>query len=130
MRLRCVTIIIVQNTAEKVVSLNGTGLWNRFYWGGTLLSQPRMRSSHVVVRGVVPQRMTEVPLIHDQQAIQTFFSNGTNPALSNSIRGAIRCVDHFDSRCQKNGIECSREFGVPIMNQETKGRGLRVQRPA
>src|SRR5258708_6165919 len=73
-----------------------------------------------------------MPLIDDEQAIQTLTSNRTNPALSKGIR--IRCpirrVNHFNSRCIKNSIEGCRELGVPIMDKKTNGRCLLIQRPA
>ena len=58
MRLSCLTIIIMQNAAEDIVSLNEADVWNRFYWDGTLLLESLMRSSRIVVSDVAFQRVT------------------------------------------------------------------------
>jgi hypothetical protein len=77
-----------------------------------------MRPSRIVVGDISLQGVTQVTLIHDQQAAQTLFANRTHPARGKCIRVrcSIRCVDDIDPLGLKNGVEGCRELGIPIVD--------------
>lgn len=56
-----------------------------YCYGGRLLAKPLMRMRVVVEGNVSLKNTKQVSSIHDNQLVQTFLTNGTNPTFSNGI---------------------------------------------
>ena len=85
-----------------------------------LLLEAVMWSRVIVIRHVRGDDPVEMPLIHNQQVVETFLPHGPDPALSERIgfRCLERCADNRNTIRGENRIKGRRELCIPVVDQE------------
>ncbi len=117
--LCCRTIVVVDNAAHHIPAVNPT---KRMGWCGyrTLLIEALMGPGAIEIGDVFAEHPLEVPLIEDQQVIETFLPHRADPALGVRIRFGcvVRCSDDRDTLSSEYGIKGGGEFRISVVDQE------------
>ena len=87
-----------------------------------LLVNALMGARSIVIFHKFMQNVPKMRGIEDQNMVQAFFSNGTNPSFSEGtcvvrLEGGVDDVETFRL---ENGIESLAEFGVIVVDQELR----------
>jgi len=111
--------VVVDNATENTASTYWS-LTSRMEWNWGLVWNALMRSSGVVVMGVLGNNFPQVALIQNQQMIQTFLANTSHPTLRHCIGlGRMKgCPDDFEALRNKNRVEGDRELGDTVMHEK------------
>ena len=85
-----------------------------------------MRPLHVVVRGVLGQHPTEVPLAEDQHAVCELGADGQHEAFGEAVRPRApgRGLDHLDTGICQHFVERGRELSGAIADEEPEPPGV------
>ncbi|GAA2395666.1 hypothetical protein GCM10010404_61590 [Nonomuraea africana] len=72
--------------------------------------------------GVLRQDVSQVPLTDDQDPVQAFAADATNPPLGNRVRTwrPHRCRDDAYSDRGEDRVEHRRELRIPIPDQDPR----------
>ena len=85
---------------------------------------------HVVVIREHAKHALEVSTIHDQEPVEALRADGADKALGDGVR--LRSphwrLDDLNAFAGEDGVEVARELAVTVTDQETKPRGLLLER--
>ena len=90
-----------------------------------------MRPVRVVVIHEYAQDTFEMIPVHDQEPVEALRADGADEALGDRVRlrRPYRRLDDPDTFTGEDGIEVTRELAVTVADQESKSRGLLLERP-
>jgi hypothetical protein len=78
------------------------------------------------------QHPSQVVFAHDQEVVETCFSDGADPALRIGVRAgcAVRRADDFEPLGGEHAIEGRWELRIPIVDEVAAGAAGVLQRPS
>ena len=122
--------VLVQKPAEAITALHRAGREGDHIcrWPGEALVEPLMGVGPVVVVDELRQHALQVPPAEDQEVIQALAPRCADKSLSDRVRprrsiGQAHNVHAFRA---EDLVECGRELGVPVSEQELLGSQLAV----
>ena len=125
-------MIVVQYAAQDISPLDRTSLWRMLQRHRTLLVNALMRTSVIDIGNVFLQDPRTMPLVDDQQVVQTFLPHRPRPALRNRMgfRCPVRRTHEGTTRGSEHRAEGRRKRGVPVVDQEAYGQRVILDVPA
>ncbi len=92
---------------------------------------PLMGARRIEKRNVLTHDTAQMRLIDNQQLVQAFFPDRSDPSfrVGVRIRGMIRSGDHTDTYRPEHGVEGMAELLVVVANQKVDGRFASVELP-
>src|SRR3954468_1006398 len=96
---------------------------------GRLELEGAMWSVGVVVVDVDTEDVRELSAADDQEQVETFAADRSDPALREGVRvrRPERCADDLDAFAPEDVIEGTRELAIAVMDQKAQPRRLRRQ---
>lgn len=122
----------MDQAAKDVTSLHDALPGRGRSGNGALLVQALVRASLVVIRDIVPEHLSQVPLIDNEYVIQNLRPGQANPAFGHRVRvGRTHwSSDDLDVRTSEHRIEVRRERGIAVMDEVADGQRPVLDRPA
>ena len=133
----CRTAVLVHHTSEAIATLD-TSLtrlkFRRRRWTGRVgwvQGQRSVRAMDVIVIHEHGGNSLELPLVQNQQPIETLGTNGSHEPFRHTVRlwGTKRRANDLDARASKHLVKTIGELLVPVANQEAERLGAFRQRP-
>jgi len=130
--LCCSPIVVVEYPTQHLPPVYWPVVGTTLVHHGALLPDAVMRSRMLVrghVRSTHPRTM---PLVDDQQVVQTFLPHRPRPALRNRMgfRCPVRRTHEGTTRGSEHRAEGRRKRGVPVVDQEAYGQRVILDVPA
>src|SRR5690242_9639466 len=124
-------VVVVDEAAEYLPPFYGPSTWPARQRHRTLLAQPLMRATFVVILYVFFQYSVQMLLVYDEQVIQALLSSRANPAFGDPVRLRTpgRSTRDREPLTAKHGVEPQRVLAVAVVDQDADRQRSVLQLP-
>src|SRR5215472_1550320 len=122
--------VLVEKPAEAITALHRAGGDGDHIcrWPGEALVEPLMGAGPVVVVDELRRHALQVPPAEDQEVVEALAPRCANKSLGHGVRPrrSIGQAHNLHAFRAEDLVECGRELGVPVSEQELLGSQLAV----